>query len=131
MQEKPCSGPAWPPVFRPVRRIGHCLMNRSGRDAVYLEVGDRRPGDEVTYPDVDLAAIWRDGGRVYIHKDGRLYSVPAPSFGAKRSGRAQIRGRALRAMHRHARFGGQDGQIIGGRRAGYRRGAPRPGRVAD
>jgi uncharacterized cupin superfamily protein len=52
---------------------GHCLVNRSGRDAVYLEVGDRRPGDEVTYPDVDLVAIWRDGGRVYIHKDGRPY----------------------------------------------------------
>ena len=48
-------------------------MNRSGRDAVYLEVGDRRPGDEVTYPDVDLAAIWRDGARLFVHKDGRPY----------------------------------------------------------
>lgn len=34
---------------------GHQLVNRSGREAVYLEVGDRLPGDEVIYPDVDLA----------------------------------------------------------------------------
>src|SRR3989449_11723919 len=33
---------------------GHHLINRSARPALYLEVGDRTPGDEVHYPDVDL-----------------------------------------------------------------------------
>jgi len=66
-------GPGMAAGFPAGKADGHCLVNRSGRDAVYLEVGDRRAGDEVTYPDVDLAAIWRDGGRVYVHKDGRHY----------------------------------------------------------
>ena len=33
---------------------GHHLVNRSESDAVYLEVGDRLPGDEVDYPDIDM-----------------------------------------------------------------------------
>jgi len=52
---------------------GHHLVNRGSRDAVYLEVGDRRPGDEVAYPDDDLAAVWSDGRRVPMHKDGTPY----------------------------------------------------------
>lgn len=28
----------------------HCLVNRSAADAIYLEVGDRSPGDGVSYP---------------------------------------------------------------------------------
>jgi uncharacterized cupin superfamily protein len=52
---------------------GHQLVNRSQSDVVYLEVGDRRPGDDVAYPDDDLAALWRDGRRVYVHTDGRPY----------------------------------------------------------
>jgi uncharacterized cupin superfamily protein len=35
---------------------GHCLANRSNRDAWYLEVGDRSAGDAVTYPDDRMAA---------------------------------------------------------------------------
>ena len=35
---------------------GHCLINRSGERATYLEIGDRTPGDQVTYPDDDLVA---------------------------------------------------------------------------
>jgi uncharacterized cupin superfamily protein len=66
-------GPGMAAGFPAGKADGHCLVNRSGRDAVYLEVGDRRPGDEVIYPDVDLAAIWRDGGRRFVHKDGRPY----------------------------------------------------------
>jgi uncharacterized cupin superfamily protein len=52
---------------------GHQLVNRSQSDVVYLEVGDRRPGDDVAYPDDDLAALWRDGRRVYVHTDRRPY----------------------------------------------------------
>ena len=50
---------------------GHHLINRSARDALYLEIGDRMPGDVYHYPDVDLAG--RDGGPnpVFTHKDGR------------------------------------------------------------
>ena len=33
---------------------GHCLQNRSDREAVLLEVGTRLPDDSVDYPDIDL-----------------------------------------------------------------------------
>src|SRR5687767_4275850 len=34
---------------------GHCIQNRSDRDALLLEVGTRNPaGDAVDYPDIDL-----------------------------------------------------------------------------
>ena len=52
---------------------GHHLINRSDRDAVYLEVGDRKEGDEVNYPDVDLHVRWFDGARKYVHKNGTAY----------------------------------------------------------
>lgn len=35
---------------------GHCLVNESDSDVVYLEVGDRTPGDVSTYPDADMMA---------------------------------------------------------------------------
>jgi len=35
---------------------GHHLVNRSGRDAWYLEVGDRSAGDAAVYPDDDMRA---------------------------------------------------------------------------
>jgi uncharacterized cupin superfamily protein len=37
---------------------GHHFINRSGRDAVYLEVGDRSAGDAVTYPDDGMRAAF-------------------------------------------------------------------------
>ncbi|MBI1965190.1 MAG: cupin domain-containing protein [Betaproteobacteria bacterium] len=49
---------------------GHCLVNRTGRDAVYLEVGDRRPEDAVTYPDDDIAGRATPQGRRFTKKDG-------------------------------------------------------------
>lgn len=52
---------------------GHCLVNRAKDDAVYLEVGDRTPGDTVTYPDDDLRAHFIDGKWKFTHKDGRPY----------------------------------------------------------
>ncbi|MBM0740524.1 cupin domain-containing protein [Phormidium sp. CLA17] len=51
---------------------GHQLVNRSQADAVYLEVGDRLPGDEVVYPDDDLAATHSTRWS-FTHKDGRSY----------------------------------------------------------
>ena len=66
-------GPGMAAGFPKGKPDGHQLVNRGSRDVVYLEVGDRRPGDEVAYPDVDLTAIWRDGRRVFVHKNGQPY----------------------------------------------------------
>ncbi len=52
------------------RADGHHLVNRSDRDVLYLEVGDRVPGDEADYPDIDLRLLHRDGKDVFTHKDG-------------------------------------------------------------
>ncbi len=52
----------------------HHLENRSGRDCVILEIGDRSQGDEVTYPVDDIAAVMgKDGKWHFAHKDGRPY----------------------------------------------------------
>jgi uncharacterized cupin superfamily protein len=53
---------------------GHHLVNRSGRDAVYLEVGDRTQNDAVTYPDNNIhAPATGDGARRFTKKDGTPY----------------------------------------------------------
>ena len=55
---------------------GHQMVNRSRARAVYLEVGDRLPGDAVHYSDVDLALLRASGdglGDVFTHKDGTPY----------------------------------------------------------
>lgn len=51
---------------------GHCLQNRGDREAVYLEVGSRRPtADACDYPDIDMVA--RPGETFYRHRDGTPY----------------------------------------------------------
>jgi len=57
---------------------GHHLVNRSATVARVLEVGARKPGEDVChYPDVDLQiGPGRDAG--YVHKDGTLYSRDRP-----------------------------------------------------
>ena len=52
---------------------GHHLLNETVREVVYLEIGDRTPGDEGTYPDDDLSARLVDGKWRFIHKDGTPY----------------------------------------------------------
>jgi uncharacterized cupin superfamily protein len=59
--------------FRAGSGNAHCLVNETGEDAVYLEVGDRTPGDEGSYPDDDLKAVMVDGRWQFVHKDGRPY----------------------------------------------------------
>ena len=54
-------------------RDGHCLVNETSADVVYLEIGDRTPGDVVDYPDDDLAVVTIDGQRRMAHKDGTPY----------------------------------------------------------
>ena len=51
----------------------HCLVNETGEDVVYLEIGDRTTGDAANYPDDDLAVVTVDGQRQMAHKDGSPY----------------------------------------------------------
>ena len=58
--------------FKAGESDGHHLQNRSGADAVLLEVGGRSAEtDAVDYPDIDL--MLRRGERSYRHKDGSPY----------------------------------------------------------
>src|SRR3954468_22624883 len=55
---------------------GHHLENRLDREAVLLEMGSRRPGqDTCTYADIDMVA--RAGEDFYRHKDGTPYPSKA------------------------------------------------------
>ena len=59
--------------FRAGRGNGHRLVNETQEEVVYLEVGDRTPGDEGSYPDDDLQARLEDGRWKFVHKDGTPY----------------------------------------------------------
>jgi uncharacterized cupin superfamily protein len=50
---------------------GHHMINKSGRLAVYLEVGSRQPADVTTCSDIDMVSTNADGR--FVHKDGRPY----------------------------------------------------------
>jgi uncharacterized cupin superfamily protein len=52
---------------------GHHLVNETAEDVLYLEIGDRTPGDQGSYPDDDLQAVLVEGKRQLTHKDGTPY----------------------------------------------------------
>ncbi len=52
---------------------GHCLINRSDRDAVFVEVGTRKPSEKVTYPDIDMLFERNGTSRRYTRKSGESY----------------------------------------------------------
>jgi uncharacterized cupin superfamily protein len=53
---------------------GHHIVNKTPRDAVYLEIGTRAPAERAHYPDVDLEFI-RDKDKVQVrHKSGEPYA---------------------------------------------------------
>jgi uncharacterized cupin superfamily protein len=52
---------------------GHCLVNRSAADAVYLEVGTRAVHERAEYPDIDLRAERDEKGMRYLHKSDEPY----------------------------------------------------------
>ena len=52
---------------------GHRLINETAEEVVYLEIGDRTPGDEGSYPDDDLKAMLVEGKWKFAHKDGSPY----------------------------------------------------------
>ena len=51
----------------------HHLINETSEEVIYLEVGDRTPGDQGSYPDDDLAALLTEGKWKFAHKDGVPY----------------------------------------------------------
>jgi uncharacterized cupin superfamily protein len=57
----------------PAGGTAHRLINRTGEDAVILEIGDRSPGDEVSYPDDDLTAAFESGQWRFFQKNGAPY----------------------------------------------------------
>ncbi len=66
-------GPGYCAGFR-AGGSSHQILNRTNSEVVYLEVGDRTVGDQVTYPDDDLRAEQRaDGSWAFKHKDGMPY----------------------------------------------------------
>jgi uncharacterized cupin superfamily protein len=52
---------------------GHHLVNKSNRDAVYLEIGSRFKNERAEYPDIDLVMVRNESGGHYMHKDGKPY----------------------------------------------------------
>jgi uncharacterized cupin superfamily protein len=52
---------------------GHRLVNETAEEVIYLEVGDRTPGDEVSYPDDDLKALFVEGRWRFVHTSGAPY----------------------------------------------------------
>ena len=58
----------------PAGGLAHCLVNRGHEDAIYLEIGDRTPGDSGEYPADDIAArLGPDGKWLFTRKDGAAY----------------------------------------------------------
>ena len=52
---------------------GHCLVNRSDSDAVYLEVGTRAVRETAEYPDIDMRMERDEKSARYVHKSGEPY----------------------------------------------------------
>jgi uncharacterized cupin superfamily protein len=52
---------------------GHQLVNKSQRDAVYLEIGTRAANERAHYPDVDLVLERDARGMRFLHKSGEPY----------------------------------------------------------
>jgi uncharacterized cupin superfamily protein len=53
---------------------GHQLVNKTGRDAVYLEIGTRAERERAHYPDHDLIAIKDGKDFSFTRKSGEPYS---------------------------------------------------------
>ena len=58
---------------------GHQLVNRSQRDALYLEIGTRAASERAQYPDVDLVLERDARGMRFLHKSGEPYPQRSPS----------------------------------------------------
>jgi len=52
---------------------GHCIVNRTDREVLLLEVGTRAKAERAHYPDVDLKFERDDGVVRVLHKSGEPY----------------------------------------------------------
>jgi uncharacterized cupin superfamily protein len=52
---------------------GHHLVNKSPRDALYLEIGTRAATERGHYPDVDLVFERDQNGMRFLHRSGEPY----------------------------------------------------------
>jgi uncharacterized cupin superfamily protein len=52
---------------------GHCLINRSDYDAVFIEVGTRASTERAHYSDIDMRVERDDQGLRYTKKNGQPY----------------------------------------------------------
>ncbi len=52
---------------------GHCLINRSNRDTVFIEVGTRAPSERAHYSDIDMMVVRDEKGARYTKKNGEPY----------------------------------------------------------
>ena len=52
---------------------GHCLINRSDRDAVFIEVGTRAPSERAHYSEIDMMVVRDEKGARYTKKNGEPY----------------------------------------------------------
>ena len=52
---------------------GHCLINRTQQDAVYIEVGARIVNETVVYSDIDMRLERDKTGMRYLRKNGEPY----------------------------------------------------------
>jgi uncharacterized cupin superfamily protein len=64
-------GPGDCAAFKRRAADGHHLVNRSGRPAKVLEIGNADPADRCVYPDIDMVA--EPGLDHYTHRDGTPY----------------------------------------------------------
>ena len=60
--------------FRAGDPDGHHLQNRSGHDALLLEIGSRVVGDGAQYPDINLVHPPDGKPALYTHRDGTPYA---------------------------------------------------------
>jgi uncharacterized cupin superfamily protein len=52
---------------------GHCLINRTDKDVVVLEIGTRHAKEKVTYSDIDMVMTRDENGPRYMKKSGEPY----------------------------------------------------------
>ena len=52
---------------------GHCLINRSDRDAVFIEVGMRASTERAHYSEIDMIVVRDEKGARYTKKNGEPY----------------------------------------------------------
>lgn len=62
-------------TFRAGVPVGHMIVNRSDRDAVFLEIGTRSSNEISTYtdPDVDMRLVKEGGAWTAFRKNGTRY----------------------------------------------------------